>query len=823
MSQGDAIKPVMSEVVKRFIGHRISELFGLFLLLCGGALMVALITANEGDPSLNNAVGDVEIQNWLGLSGAYIADFLNRIFGIGPAFLMPLALMSWGLRWVVHVGLPSWYWRMPFLSVAIAFLASSVAAACYVWGLDNQATTKATGIIGVTLFQTGEAALSSFALPEMMSSSVVVGVVCLIAGGWLYIWSAGLSRAKWGLVHLITKPVFWLLFLPFALFRKSAPAKPVTVSDDEGDIVSKADVKADKKAKKQAEKKAEKQALKEAKKQQAAAKKEARKLAKQQKATGRKEPVLVPGAETLAEEPKGTKRKKATAVPENQTSFDFESQSGFQLPSHNLLKPPSKASEGPGDEILQQHARMLEGVLSDFGVNGEIKDVAYGPVVTRYGLNPAAGTKSQRVIALADDIARSMSALSVRVAVVPGQNVIGIEMPNDERETVLLRDILDHEAWYQNEDSLPICLGKDIAGLPVVTDLAKMPHLLVAGTTGSGKSVGINAMILSLLYRHTPETCRLIMIDPKMLELSVYDGIPHLLSPVVTDPAKAVTSLKWAVREMENRYFNMSKLGVRNITGYNQRLAEARRSGEVLTRRVQTGFDAETGRPTFEEQSLDLAPLPFIVVIIDEVADLMLVAGKDIEAAVQRLAQMARAAGIHVIMATQRPSVDVITGTIKANFPTRISFQVTSKIDSRTILGEQGAEQLLGRGDMLFMEGGGRIKRVHGPFMEDQEVEKVANFLRAQGEPEYDDRVTAEPEEQTEQAGGAGAQPTGESLYDQAVALVVREQRASTSFVQRHLKIGYNRAATIIEEMESAGVISKANHAGKREVLIQND
>ena len=387
---------------------------------------------------------------------------------------------------------------------------------------------------------------------------------------------------------------------------------------------------------------------------------------------------------------------------------------------------------------------------------------------------------------------------------------------------MLLRDILDHEAWVHNGDALPICLGKDIAGGPVVTDLAKMPHLLVAGTTGSGKSVGINAMILSLLYRHTPETCRLIMIDPKMLELSVYDGIPHLLSPVVTDPSKAVTSLKWAVREMENRYFNMSKLGVRNITGYNQRLAEARESGEVLTRRVQTGFDAETGKPTFEEQALDLAPLPFIVVIIDEVADLMLVAGKDIEAAVQRLAQMARAAGIHVIMATQRPSVDVITGTIKANFPTRISFQVTSKIDSRTILGEQGAEQLLGRGDMLFMEGGGRIKRVHGPFMEDQEVEKVANFLRAQGEPEYDDRVTAEPEDQ--EVDGMGApQATGESLYDQAVALVVREQRASTSFVQRHLKIGYNRAATIIEEMEAAGVISKANHAGKREVLIQHD
>jgi S-DNA-T family DNA segregation ATPase FtsK/SpoIIIE len=427
------------------------------------------------------------------------------------------------------------------------------------------------------------------------------------------------------------------------------------------------------------------------------------------------------------------------------------------------------------------------------------------------------------VISLADDIARSMSAISVRVAVVPGQNVIGIELPNEDRQVVMLRDILDHDSWASDRSSLPMALGKDIAGAPVVVDLAKFPHLLVAGTTGSGKSVGINAMILSLLYRHTPETCRMIMIDPKMLELSVYDGIPHLLSPVVTDPSKAVTALKWAVREMENRYRNMAKMGVRNIGGYNDRLAEARAKGEVLTRRVQTGFDPETGKPIHEEEILDLAPLPFIVVLIDEVADLMLVAGKEIEGAVQRLAQMARAAGIHVIMATQRPSVDVITGTIKAKFPTRISFQVTSRIDSRTILGEQGAEQLLGRGDMLFMEGGGRVVRVHGPFVDDGEVEAVANFLRQQGEPEYDDRVVEEVEIGGDGAGDGVMPSNGGSLYEQAVALVVREQKASTSFVQRHLKIGYNRAATIIEEMESNGIISAANHVGKRDVLLTDN
>ncbi len=487
-----------------------------------------------------------------------------------------------------------------------------------------------------------------------------------------------------------------------------------------------------------------------------------------------------------------------------------------------MLNAPGKALSGPSKQALQARAEALENVLSDFSVNGSIADVRYGPVVTRYDLNPAPGTKSQRVISLADDIARSMSAISVRVAVVPGQNVIGIELPNEDRQTVMLRDILDDDSWAQDQANLPMALGKDIAGAPVIVDLAKMPHLLVAGTTGSGKSVGINAMILSMLYRHTPDTCRMIMIDPKMLELSVYDGIPHLLSPVVTDPSKAVTALKWAVREMENRYRNMAKMGVRNITGYNERLAEARAKGEVLTRRVQTGFDPETGKPVHEEEVLDLAPLPFIVVIIDEVADLMLVAGKEIEAAVQRLAQMARAAGIHVIMATQRPSVDVITGTIKANFPTRISFQVTSRIDSRTILGEQGAEQLLGRGDMLFMEGGGRVVRVHGPFVDDGEVEAVANFLRQQGEPEYDDRVVEDPAEEADMSVG-GEMPTGNSLYEQAVQLVVREQKASTSFVQRHLKIGYNRAATIIEDMESNGVISAANHVGKRDVLISND
>ena len=520
--------------------------------------------------------------------------------------------------------------------------------------------------------------------------------------------------------------------------------------------------------------------------------------------------------------PKGDGAKPSRRA--KQPKLDLRSpDDGYQLPPLELIDdapPGERHSEKINEEGLQQNARFLEGVLDDFGVRGEIVKVRPGPVVTLYELEPAPGTKTSRVIGLSDDIARSMSAVSVRSAVIRGRNVIGIELPNAKRETVYLRELLSSEAYEKASGKLPMVLGKDIGGNPVIADLARMPHLLIAGTTGSGKSVGLNAMILSLLYRLTPDEGKLIMIDPKMLELSVYDDIPHLLTPVVTEPKKAVVALKWTVREMERRYSNMAKLGVRNIEGYNKRVKEAADKCEELTRTVQTGFDAETGKPIMEDQPLDLTPLPYIVVVVDEMADLMLVAGKDIEAAIQRLAQMARAAGIHLIMATQRPSVDVVTGTIKANFPTRISFQVTSKVDSRTILGEQGAEQLLGQGDMLYMAGGGRITRVHGPLVHDDEVEAVAQYLRAQGTPEYVDAVTADAEDDpfsvlTESDG----ENSGDELYDKAVAIVCREGKASTSFIQRHLQIGYNRAARIIERMEKEGVVSAADRVGRREVL----
>ena len=471
-----------------------------------------------------------------------------------------------------------------------------------------------------------------------------------------------------------------------------------------------------------------------------------------------------------------------------------------------------------------ENARMLEAVLDDYGVKGQITEVRPGPVVTLYELEPAPGLKASRVIGLADDIARSMSALSARVSTVPGRTVIGIELPNARREKVVLREILASRAYGDGTHPLPLALGKDIGGEPVVANLAKMPHLLIAGTTGSGKSVAINTMILSLLYKLTPEECRLIMIDPKMLELSVYDGIPHLLSPVVTDPRKAVVALKWVVGEMEERYRKMSKMGVRNIEGYNGRVREALARGEMFRRTVQTGFDEDTGEPVFETEEFMPEAVPYIVVIVDEMADLMMVAGKEIEACIQRLAQMARASGIHIIMATQRPSVDVITGTIKANFPTRISFQVTSKIDSRTILGEQGAEQLLGQGDMLYMAGGSRITRIHGPFVSDEEVEEIVTHLKSFGPPSYMSGVIDGPEDEREAdidaVLGLGSGESDDQLYDQAVAIVARDRKCSTSYIQRKLAIGYNKAARLVEQMEEQGVVSTANHVGKREVLV---
>ncbi|AEK75235.1 DNA translocase FtsK [Rickettsia conorii subsp. heilongjiangensis] len=519
--------------------------------------------------------------------------------------------------------------------------------------------------------------------------------------------------------------------------------------------------------------------------------------------------------------------EEARSVPANPIKFFSKpvspkiSQSEIaELPPISLLRDPENHHvKGASSSELKQKAEELLTVLNDFGVKGQIININQGPVVTQYEFEPAAGTKTSRVVGLSDDIARSLSALSTRIAVIPGKNVLGIELPNKQREFFCLKELIETPEYQDKSTLLPLVLGKDLAGKPLIADLAKMPHLLVAGTTGSGKSVGINAMIVSLLYRYTPEECRFIMIDPKMLELSAYDGIPHLLTPVVTEPSKAVVALKWAVKEMENRYRMMSNIGVKNIAGYNAKILEAVKEKRVIERSIQTGFDPETGKPIYETVTMNMEKLPYIVVIVDEMADLMLVAGKDIEMLIQRLAQMARAAGIHIIMATQRPSVDVITGVIKANFPSRISFKVTSKIDSRTILGEQGSEQLLGMGDMLFMGSTSKISRVHGPFVNEAEIEQITEYLKESGTPEYISAVTEQPEEDDSSI-DIGDGTSDEVLYKKAVQIVRYERKSSISYIQRSLRIGYNKAANLVEKMEKEGIVSPPNHTGKREILL---
>jgi S-DNA-T family DNA segregation ATPase FtsK/SpoIIIE len=778
----------------RWFRRRFQELAALGLAAFAGALLVVSVTYNALDPSLNRAT-DGPVQNALGLYGAYVADVFMQTLGIA-AWLLPLLLFAWVLRLLLHRGIPQFWFRLAALPAGL-FLVTLAAQA-----LPAPASWQvASGLGGVTGFLLQEQLLRLTGL-----NAGLLALVALLLALPTLAFASAIPFAAWrGLGHGLGRLVTGArarrapsLDVPAEPDLREATRAPLLATDEE-------------------------EALEERREPS---------LAEPPAAADdeRLEPVLVvdrgaaldddeEGEEAPAPEPRRSERKPAKKAEQRQ--LDLRRRGDYAPPPLELLTLPPAGRHDGGEtrDALEKNARLLEGVLDDFGVKGKIVKVRPGPVVTRYELEPAPGTKTSRVIGLADDIARSMSALSVRVAVVPGSSVIGIELPNQKRETVFFGEVIASEAYAKNELKLPLVLGKDIGGNPQVVDLARMPHLLVAGTTGSGKSVAINAMILSLLYRLSPEQCRLIMVDPKMLELSVYDGIPHLLTPVVTDPKKAIVALKWTVREMEDRYRAMSQLGVRNIDGFNQRIEEARRSGEVLTRRVQTGFDPETGQPVVEQQPLDLTPLPYIVVVVDEMADLMLVAGKEIEAAVQRLAQMARAAGIHIIMATQRPSVDVITGTIKANFPTRISFHVTSKIDSRTILGEQGAEQLLGQGDMLYMAGGGRIARIHGPLVTDGEVEEVVAHLKTQGPPAYIEQVTAEEDELTG-AGGADDGGEGDDLYRQAVEVVRTHGKASTSFVQRHLQIGYNRAARLVERMEADGVISAANHAGKREVLV---
>ncbi|WP_316398480.1 DNA translocase FtsK [Bradyrhizobium sp. 33ap4] len=800
--------------LREALARRLRELTGLGLIALSGAITAALMTWSVQDPSLSHATSRA-IRNVLGYPGAIGADLLMQILGLGAIMLL-LPVAVWGWRMLTH---------RPFdreaLRLGCWILCTVIAAGFASCWPHNTAWPLPTGLGGVV----GDALLRAPAVvfgPPGFIYRVVLGLILFVAMAASFLFACGWGAKEqddeltpisdddepfveeedndrssvslgW-LFHALMSAkarLGWLLTTAYkSLVSSGAQSRSAAFERQEPNIGG-----------------------------------------------GRSAPSIAPAHEDHDEDEAEAfdddeeeedeedeapaaraPRKKAEPKPKKKNSDKFE------LPSVSVLSAPKASDRQPLSKAeLEANSRSLEGVLQDFGVRGEIVKANPGPVVTLYELEPAPGIKSSRVIGLSDDIARSMSALSARVAVVAGRNAIGIELPNAHREKVYLRELLVAKESVDSVAKLPLCLGKTIGGDPVIIDLARTPHMLIAGTTGSGKSVAINTMILSLVYRLRPDQCRLIMVDPKMLELSVYDGIPHLLTPVVTDPKKAVVALKWAVREMEERYKRMAKLGVRNIDGYNARLVEAKAKGEELTRTVHTGFDKESGKAIYEEEKLDLEPLPYIVIIVDEMADLMMVAGKDIEGAVQRLAQMARAAGLHVILATQRPSVDVITGTIKANFPTRIAFQVTSKIDSRTILGEMGAEQLLGQGDMLYMAGGGRISRVHGPFASDEEVEKVVRHLKTQGAPEYLEAVTAE--EPTDEDGavfdatGMGGDGGGD-LFTQAVAIVKRDRKASTSYIQRRLQIGYNRAASLMERMELEGIVGPANHAGKREILV---
>ena len=809
-----------------FFRHRLTELGGLLLIAGGLALALACATYSMADPSPNNATAG-PIGNLLGRPGAYSADVLIQVLGLAVAAPV-FALMFWGWRLLRRRVVPRWWLRLALLPLATAALAIALAGlpAPGSWPLASLEIGGA-GIGGAL----GDLALER--LSNLGATLWLSGLGAFLVGGALYSLSLGVTaedvrRAKTGIGWLFDSGLVRLhaglgaglgarLRSGIARYREAAAA----TAGDSGIDAAGIDVAPGKRAKGKAAK--GKLGLAGLGRAAGAVRREprrGRKPASGAAAAGAKPTPAGEESLVASKAPPVSPGRKAREATQGKLDLDA---TAYELPPLLLLGMPEGAGRDSGvnRDALEKNARLLETVLDDFGVKGEIIKVRPGPVVTRYELDPAPGIKTSRVVGLADDIARSMSAVSVRVAVVPGSSSIGIELPNAKRETVYLRELLGSMGFERSAGKLPLVLGKDISGAPVMVDLARMPHLLIAGTTGSGKSVSVNVLILSLLYRLAPDRCKFIMIDPKMLELSVYDGIPHLLSPVVTEPKKAVVALKWTVREMEDRYRAMSRLGVRNLEGYNSRVEEARRSGEVLTRRVQTGFDPDTGQPVFEEQPLDLEPLAYIVVVVDEMADLMLVAGKEIEAAVQRLAQMARAAGIHLIMATQRPSVDVITGTIKANFPTRMSFHVTSKIDSRTILGEPGAEQLLGQGDMLYMAHGGKVTRVHGPLVTDEEVERIVGYLKQQGQPSYIEAVTEEEDggfgDGSDQGGGSG-----DELYDRAIAVVLRHKKASTSFIQRHLQIGYNRAARLIERMEAEGVVSAANHVGKREILVQS-
>ncbi len=810
-TQSQEETPFLPESFTQAVQKRFKQFLGIILGFFGGILSLALISYSTLDPSLNVATNK-PVSNWLGYAGSYTADIIYQSLGLA-GWIFNICIYSWAYRIIVNQALPNWKMRLA-LSIPIMI---SLGVGLAIMPEIGYFGYNFGGFMGNNI----SLMLGKIAFVPNFIWNLSFGVVGFVGSYWLI----GLNYTEWqkfaGLNWQFLAKMGWLGQVILYKLHKTRAGNHQKFHEEMTEIEDLLSAKAKYNFKnplletkdKLLDLNIEPQAMRQ---------NTARVIENLAEQNSQAQSENQPKPAKIIDTPTEIK-KSGNLLNRHQSNLFQTEQSDYIYPSVDILSLPKKSLNQTSNEALSENARLLETTLSDFGVLGVINEVRPGPVVALYELEPAPGTKTNRVIGLADDIARSMSALSVRIATVPGRSVIGIEMPNQYRESVYLRELLESKNYLETKARLPLILGKDIGGGAVIADLATMPHLLIAGTTGSGKSVGMNAMIISLLYRYRPDECKFIMVDPKMLELSVYDNIPHLLSPVVTDPKKAVVALKWAVKEMEDRYRAMARLSVRNIDGYNQKVNEALEAGEKIIKKVQVGFDKESGAAMFEEEEFEPKKFPYIVVVVDEMADLMIVAGKEIEASIQRLAQMARAAGIHIIMATQRPSVDVITGTIKANFPTRISFMVTSKIDSRTILSEQGAEQLLGKGDMLFMAPGGRINRVHGPFVEDKEVELICDHLRAQGTPDYIESVTADAEEFDEMSQFEMEQSGGDAYYQKAVALVAREGKASTSFLQRHLNIGYNKAAKIIEEMEKNQIVGPANHVGKREVLIGNN
>jgi len=757
-----------------FFKKRLLESIGILIFVLSLVLFLSVLSFNNNDPSFTNLTNNTT-QNIIGKYGAHSSDMLLNLFGAGSIIIFLIGF-AWGAQLFFKKKINFLWIRLIFAPITIisCSIALNVITLSESWPLS----TGVGGIIGkyssfylISFFQQFDYIISQTYISIFFSFITLVSLNL----------SMGFNQEDWSkfsnILFLILKKIFItiskifsfaiLYFKKFFLFFRPIITKIFGkfFKNSSNNSINNNNIL---------------------------------------------------DAELIREKNKNLKPGKLLK-DSIEPRFKFEENDDFELPNLQLLNQNTKQSSfhNTNSELLKQNAKLLENVLKQFNIDAKIIGIHPGPVVTLYELEPAPGVKTSRIIGLTDDIARSMSAGSARISNVSGKNAVGIELPNQERETVYLKEIFGSKDFDSTSSKLPLVFGKNIAGNTVIQDLAKMPHLLIAGTTGSGKSVGLNAMILSLLYSLKPEQCKFIMIDPKMLELSVYDGIPHLLTPVVTDPRKAIISLKWLVKEMEDRNKLISQLGVRNIHSYNEKIVEKKMNGEIIEEKIQTGFDSETGKPIFENKTVTLKPLPFIVVIIDEIADLMLVSGRDVETSIQRLSQMARAAGIHLIVATQRPSVDVITGTIKANFSIRISYQVASKIDSRTILGDNGAENLLGQGDMLFYSGGRNVSRVHGPFVKDNEVEKVVKFLKLQGNPHYLDGITEDREEKLKN----NPDDETDELYIEAVKLVMSEKRASTSFIQRKLRIGYNRAAEIIEKMEKNNIVSEADKVGRREVL----